>query len=136
MTAQINIYNPVELGPPMGQYHHVTRVKASEFLFIAGMLAGNSKGEIVGDGDFDAQAAQVFANISAALRSADAGWSNVVQFTTYLVHSQDIPKFMTYRTREFPKLFAGGAYPPNTLLMIDRLVKEEFLIEVSAVAAL
>ena len=41
---------------------------------------------------------------------------------------------MAYRTREFPKLFAGGAYPPNTLLMIDRLVREEFLIEVSAVA--
>jgi len=54
----------------------------------------------------------------------------------YLVHSQDIPKFMAYRTREFPKLFAGGAYPPNTLLMIDRLVQEQFLIEVSAVAAL
>jgi Endoribonuclease L-PSP len=67
------------------------------------MLAGNSKGEIVGDGDFDAQAVQVFANIGAALRSADAGWSNVVQFTTYLVHSQDIPKFMAFRLREFPE---------------------------------
>jgi enamine deaminase RidA (YjgF/YER057c/UK114 family) len=134
MTAHINIYNPAELGPPMGQYHHVTRVKASEFLFIAGMLAGNSKGEIVGDGDFDAQAAQVFANISAALRSADAGWSNIVQFTTYLVHSQDIPKFMAFRLR--PKMFADGKYPPNTLLMVDRLVKEPFLIEVQAIAAL
>ena len=40
------------------------------------------------------------------------------------------------RTREFPNLFTGGAYPPNTLLIIDRLVREEFLIEVSAVAAL
>lgn len=136
MTAQINIYNPAELGPPMGQYHHVTRVKASEFLFIAGMLAGNSKGEIVGDGDFDAQAIQVFANISAVLRSADAGWSNVVQFTTYLVHSQDIPKFMAFRLREFPKMFADGKNPPNTLLMVDRLVKEPFLIEVQAIAAL
>ncbi len=37
---------------------------------------------------------------------------------------------------EFPKLFAGGAYPPNTLLIVDRLVQEQFLIEVSAVAAL
>jgi enamine deaminase RidA (YjgF/YER057c/UK114 family) len=136
MTAQINIYNPAELGPPIGQYHHVTRVKASEFLFIAGMLAGNSKGEIVGDGDFDAQAAQVFANISAALRSADAGWSNVVQFTTYLVHSQDIPKFMAFRLREFPKMFINKAYPPNTLLTIDRLVDERFLVEVQTVAAL
>ncbi len=56
--------------------------------------------------------------------------------TTLLVHSQDIPKFMKYRLREFPKMFAGGVYPPNTLLMIDRLVKEEFLIEVQATAAL
>src|SRR6516225_1414074 len=136
MSAEINIYNPAELGPPMGQYNHVTRVKASEFLFIAGMLSGNPKGEIVGEGDFDAQAAQVFANIGAALRSADAGWSNVVQFTTYLVHSQDIPKFMAFRLREFPKMFANGKYPPNTLLMVDRLVKEPFLIEVQAIAAL
>ena len=43
---------------------------------------------------------------------------------------------MEYRTRAFPGLFTGGAYPPNTLLIIDRLVREEFLIEVSAVAAL
>ena len=136
MAADINIYNPEELGPPMGQYTHVTRVKASEFLFIAGMLSGDAKGNIIGAGDFDRQTAQVFRNIEAALKSAGAGWGNVVQFTTYLVHSQDIAKFMVYRTREFPKLFAGGAYPPNTLLVIDRLVQEQFLIEVSAVAAL
>ena len=126
--ADIKIYNPEALGAPLGQYSHVTRVKASETLYIAGMLAP-------GD-DFDAQCSGVFRSIESALKSAGAGWGNVVQFTTYLVHSQDIPKFMAWRTREFPRLFAGGAYPPNTLLMIDRLVKEEFLIEVSAVAAL
>jgi hypothetical protein len=87
-------------------------------------------------GRFDGQCAQTFANIGAALASQGASFANIVEFTTYLVHSQDIPKFMTYRTREFPKLFKGGAYPPNTLLMIDRLVQEQFLIEVSAVAAL
>jgi hypothetical protein len=43
---------------------------------------------------------------------------------------------MAYRTREFPRLFKDGRYPPNTLLIIDRLVQEQFLIEVSAVAAL
>jgi enamine deaminase RidA (YjgF/YER057c/UK114 family) len=78
----------------------------------------------------------MFANIEAALKSAGAGWGNVVQFVTYLVHSQDIPKFMKYRLREFPKMFPNGAYPPNTLLMIDRLVKEELLIEVQVTAAL
>ena len=134
--ADIQIYNPDTLGTPLGQYSHVTRVKANEFLFIAGMLSANQAGEIIGANDFDAQCAQVFANLEAALKSAGAGWGNVVQFTTYLVHSQDIPKFMTYRLREFPKMFANGVYPPNTLLMVDRLVQEPFLVEVQTVAAI
>ena len=136
MPAEINIYNPSELGPPMGQYSHVTRVKANEFLFIAGMLAGDVAGNIVGAGDFDAQTTQVFRNVEAALRSAGASWRNVVQFTTFLVHSQDIPKFMAFRLREFPKMFPDGKYPPNTLLMVDRLVQEPFLVEVQTVAAI
>lgn len=134
--TDINIYNPAELGAPLGQYTHVTRVKANEFLFIAGMLAGDPQGNIIGEGDFEAQTAQVFKNIEAALRSAGASWQNVVQFTTYLVHSQDIPKFMEYRLREFPKMFPNGKYPPNTLLMVDRLVKEPFLVEVQTIAAI
>ena len=135
MAAEIKIYNPDELGPPMGQYTHVTRVKASEFLFIAGMLSGDAKGNIIGAGDFDRQTTQVFENIEAALKSAGAGWANVVQFTTYLVHSQDIPKFMEFRLREFPKMFPDGKYPPNTLLIVDRPVKEQFLVEVQTIAA-
>ena len=124
---EIKISNPESLGKPLGQYSHVTRVKAGEFLFIAGMLA---PGE-----DFDAQCAGVFGQIDKALKSAGAGWGNVVQFTTYLVHSQDIPKFMAFRLREFPKMFPDGKYPPNTLLMVDRLVKEAFLVEVQTIAA-
>jgi enamine deaminase RidA (YjgF/YER057c/UK114 family) len=135
MSAEINIYNPEELGPPMGQYTHVTRVRASEFLFIAGMLSGDAAGNVIGEGEFDVQTAQVFRNIEAALKSAGASWANVVQFTTYLVHSQDIPKFMAFRLREFPKMFPDGKYPPNTLLMVDRLVKEAFLVEVQTIAA-
>jgi enamine deaminase RidA (YjgF/YER057c/UK114 family) len=133
---EIKIVNPEVLGKPMGQYSQLTRVKASEFLFIAGQLAGDKNGNIVGVDDFDTQCQQVFANIEAALRSQDAGWANVVQFTTYLVHSQDIPKFMAYRLREFPRMFTSGVYPPNTLLIVDRLVQEPFLVEVQTVAAL
>ena len=132
----IKIVNPDTLGKPLGQYSHMTRVKASEYLFIAGQVAVDRDGKPVGVDDFDAQCVQTFANIEAALKSAGAGWSNVVEFTTYLVHSQDIPKFMKYRLREFPKLFPNGAYPPNTLLIIDRLVQEVFLIEVKVTAAL
>jgi enamine deaminase RidA (YjgF/YER057c/UK114 family) len=85
---------------------------------------------------FDQQCSGVFAQINEALKSAGAGWQNIVQFTTYLVHSQDIPKFMQWRLREFPGMFPGGTYPPNTLLVVDRLVQEQFLIEVQAIAAI
>ncbi len=133
---EIKIFNVEALGMPLGQYSHITRVKASEFVYIAGQLAADRDGKIVGADDLDAQCVQVFANIETALKAVGGGWGNVVEFTTYLVHSQDIPKFMTYRKREFPKLFPNGAYPPNTLLMVDRLVQEPFLIEVQTVAAL
>src|ERR1700686_2147655 len=133
-SPQIQILNPDSLGKPLGQYSQMTRVKASEFLFIAGQVGAGKDGKA--PADFDAQCGLVFANIGAALASQGASFANIVEFPTSLVHSQDIPKFMAYRTREFPRLFAGGAYPPNTLLMIDRLGQEEFLVEVSAVAAL
>lgn len=126
--AEIKIGNVEALGKPLGQYSHLTRVKANEFLFIAGILSPGDS--------FDAQCSGVFDQTEKALKSQGAGWGNVVQFTTYLVHSQDIPRFMQWRLREFPRLFPNGAYPPNTLLIIDRLVGEQFLIEVQTVAAL
>jgi len=126
---EIKIENVESLGEPLGQYSHMSRVRAaSETLYIAGMLAS-------GD-DFDAQCAGVFDQIESALKSAGAGWGSVVQFTTYLVHSQDIPKFMAWRLREFPRRFPDGRYPPNTLLIIDCLVAEQFLIEVQTIAVL
>jgi enamine deaminase RidA (YjgF/YER057c/UK114 family) len=134
--AEIKIFNPDTLAKPLGQYSHITRVKASEFVFIAGQVGADKDGKLVGAGDFDAQCVQVFANIEAALKSVGGGWNNLVEFTTYLVHSQDIPKFMAYRLREFPRMFSSGVYPPNTLLIVDRLVQEPFLIEVQATAAL
>jgi enamine deaminase RidA (YjgF/YER057c/UK114 family) len=133
--ADIKIVNPDTLGKPLGQYSQITRVKASEFVFIAGQLGVDKDGKLVGDDDFEAQCAQTFANIEAALKSCGAGWGNVVQFTTFLVHSQDVPKLRGFRQREFPKMFPNGAYPPNTLLIIDRLVAEAALIEVQTLAA-
>lgn len=134
--AEIKIINPDTLGKPLGQYSQITRVKASEFIYIAGQVGVDKNGTLIGPDDFDAQCGQTFANIEAALKSCGAGWGNVVEFTTYLVHSQDIPKFMKFRLREFPKMFPNGAYPPNTLLMVDRLVQEALLVEVQTVAAL
>lgn len=127
--AEIKIFNVDALGKPVGPYSHVARVKAgADTLYIAGMLAAGDT--------FEAQCAAVYAQIEKALQSAGAGWSNVVQFTTFLVHSQDIAKFYRWREQNYPKMFPDGKYPPNTLLVIDRLVQEQFLIEIQTVAAI
>ncbi len=73
---------------------------------------------------------------AASLHELGGDYSSIAKLTTYLVHSQDIAKFMKCRETLFPTIFPGGKYPPNTLLIIDRLVKEEFLIEVEAMAAI
>ena len=104
----IAIHNPDALGKPLGQYSQITRVKASEFLFIAGQVATDKNGQLIGADDFDAQCRQTFANIEAALKSQGASFASVVEFTTYLVHSQDIAKFMQFRLREFPRMFPSG----------------------------
>ena len=126
--ADIKIYNVDALGKPVGPYSHVARVKNAETLYIAGIV---SPGE-----GFEKQCASVYAQIEQALKHAGGGWRNVVQFTTYLVHSQDIPAFYRWREQNYPKMFPDGKYPPNTLLIIDRLVQEQFLIEVQTIAAL
>jgi len=124
--AEVRISNVDALGKPLGPYSHIARVKSGETIYIAGMLA---PGET-----FDAQCSGVFSQIEKALQSQGAGWSNVAQFTTFLVHSQDIAKFYAWRQREFPKMFPDGQYPPNTLLIIDRLVQEQFLLEIQTIA--
>jgi len=126
--ADIKIYNVDALGKPVGPYSHVARVKGGETLYIAGMVAPGES--------FDAQCSAVFSQIEQALKSAGGGWRNVAQFTTYLVHSQDIAKFYRWREREYPRMYPDGKYPPNTLLIIDRLVQEQFLIEIQTVAAI
>jgi len=78
---------------------------------------------------------QVFDNLGRALESEGLGFAGVTKFTTYLVHSQDIEGFMAVRKELFARIYPGGQYPPNTLLMVDRLVGEQFLIEVEAIAA-
>ena len=124
--AEIRIGNVEALGKPIGPYSHVARVKGGETLYIAGMVA---TGET-----FEAQCGAVYVQIEQALKSAGGGWRNVVQFTTFLVHSQDIAKFFKWREQNYPKMFADGKYPPNTLLVIDRLVQEQFLIEIQTIA--
>src|SRR6185437_104452 len=134
MAKLVQYVNPETAGPPQGLYSHVALVEAGPRYFIAGQRALDHAGGVVGKGGFDRQCRQVFDNLGAVLTGLGLGFDDVVKFTTYFVHSQDIERFMALRAALFPKLFSGSLYPPNTLLIINRLVKEEFLVEIEAVA--
>jgi len=127
--------NPAETAPAQGLYSHIGTSSGGRLVFVAGQLSVNAKDEVVGVGDFEAQFAQVFRNLGDVLKGIGCDFNSVVKFTTLFVHSQDIPTFMRLRKELFPKIFKGTLYPPNTIMVIDRLVKEEFLLEVEAIAA-
>ena len=128
--------NPQQVCPPVGLYSQASRVKAGEILFIAGQLGLDAKGTLLGKGDAAAQIRQAFRNIGEILASQGASFSNVVEFTTYLTSAEGIAVFMATRTELFATLYPKGDYPPNTLLVISRLVHPDALVEISAVAAL
>ena len=135
MPAESIAYvNPPNACPAQGLYSHATTVPAGRTLHIAGQLSVGPDGGVVGKRDFDAQMRQVFDNLGTVLEGTGLGFNHIVKFTTYLVDTRDIERFMAIRAGLFPKLFGGEVYPPNTLLIVDRLVKEEFLIEVEAIA--
>ena len=134
MAKLVQYINPETAGPAQGLYSHVARVEAGPLYFIAGQVAVDREGAIIGKGDFDRQCQQVFDNLGAVLKGLGLAFTDVAKFTTYFVHSQDIERFMKLRGVLYPKLFPDKLYPPNTLLIVDRLVKEEFLLEIEAVA--
>lgn len=130
----IEILNPTEMGPVLGPYSQIARVRASEFIFIAGQVGADAKGKVA-EG-FEQQCEQLYANIETALKSVGAGWGNVVSFTSYLVNPDDISKYMTYRAKAYPIFFPKKAYPTHTLAIVSQLVQKPLLVEVTATAAL
>jgi 2-iminobutanoate/2-iminopropanoate deaminase len=133
--ADIKIFNPAGLAKPPATYSHIAQAKTQQVVFIAGQVPTDAAGNVVGKGDIEAQAAQVYANIHTALRAVGADWANVVQFTSFLTRAEDSAAFRAWRNREFPKMFPGGS-PPNTLLIISRLADPDYLLEVQTIAAL
>ncbi len=127
MTKKVAYANPPSSGTPLGLYSQVARVQPGELVFIAGQLA---------PGTFEEQFGSVFKQIGAILGDLGTDFDSIAKFTTYLIDSDDIGAFMKQREKIFPRLFSEEIYPPNTLLIVDRLVKPEFRIEVEAVARL
>ncbi len=131
----VEYVNPPATAPAQGLYSHVGVPSGKgRLVFIAGQLSVNLAGEVVGKGDFAAQFAQCFGNLGDVLKGLGGGFPDIVRMSTFFVHSQDIETFMRLRRELFPTIFPGPLYPPNTILVVDRLVKEDFLFEVEAVA--
>ncbi len=98
-------------------------------LVLSGQASISEQGEIVGEGDFDAQAAQVFANLERVLGLAGAGLADVFKVTIYLTDMAHFPKIMELRERHFTP-----PYPADTIVEVRSLALPELMIEIEAMA--
>jgi enamine deaminase RidA (YjgF/YER057c/UK114 family) len=114
---------------PQG-YSHVAEVRGGRTLYIAGQLALDTEGKLVGSGDFRGQVKQVFENLKARLAEVGAVFTDVVKLNYYLVDASDLPALREIRNR-----YINTENPPaSTLVVVKRLVGEEYLIEIEAIA--
>ena len=120
---------------PVGKYSHLVSVVPAGLLFLAGRIAVDTDGNTVGEGDIAAQTRKTDRNIGYVLGSMDASFSDVVQFTTYVVGQELVRPYLAAKASVFEELYPDGIYPPNTLLVVSGLVREEYLLEVTTVAA-
>jgi len=123
--------NPPGLAPPTG-YTHVVVAPDRRTVYIAGQVAYDSAGRVVGAGDFKAQVEQVFANLKQALASVGGTFQDVVKTTTFVTDLTQLAMLREVRAR-----YLDAARPPaSTLVQVRGLVQPELLIEIEAVAVL
>jgi enamine deaminase RidA (YjgF/YER057c/UK114 family) len=115
-------------------YSHGMVAPGGEIGVVAGQVGMDRKGRLVGPGDVAAQTKQTFENIRAVLEAAGATMRQVARFQTFLTHAADIEGFMQARREVFPRYFPDRVYPPNTILVVSRLVQPELLVEIEAMA--
>lgn len=124
---------PKAFGAPLGMYSHGMVAPGGEIVVVAGQVGMGQGGQVAG-GDVVAQTKQALDNVRAVIEAAGCGMRDVIRLQTFLTHAEDIPGFMKARAEVFPRYFPDGAYPPNTLLIVSRLVKPELLVEIEAMA--
>jgi len=111
-------------------YSHVVEVRGGRTLYIAGQIALDPEGKLVGAGDFRAQIKQVFANLNARLQEAGASFKDVVKLNYYLADASDLQAL-----RETRDSYVNRDAPPaSTLVVVKQLVRPEYLCEVEAIA--
>lgn len=132
MTKEI--FSPATLPPPVG-YSHVAKVNKGTLVYLAGQVSSDASGKLVGEGDFEAQAEQVFRNLRLGFEAAGATMADIVKLNVYIVAEVDqaeVPKLRAIRDRH-----VDTAKPPaSTLVFVTRLARPGWLIEIEAIAAI
>ena len=131
LLSQKEFLKPQGLAPANG-YTHVVTARPGRLVFVAGQVANGPKGDLVGKGDLRAQTMQVFENLKTALASAGASFDDVVKITWYVkgYKPADLPTL-----REVRNLYVNEENPPaSTLVGVEALFRDEYLIEVEAIA--
>jgi reactive intermediate/imine deaminase len=129
MPESKRFLSPETLPPPFG-YSHVVDAPAGRLIYISGQVPLDAAGQLVGAGDIEAQARQVFENLTAALKAADASWSDVVKLGFFVV---DVSQMGAVRPIRDDYVNTGQP-PASTLIEVSRLFRDDVLIEVDAVA--
>jgi enamine deaminase RidA (YjgF/YER057c/UK114 family) len=118
------------LAPPAGHYSHGV-IAAGRILFVAGQVALDEEGQLVGRGDAAAQARQVLVNLKRVIEGAGGSMANVARTTVYLTRLEDRGPVGNVRAEFFP-----APAPANTLLVVASLAQPEFLVEIDAIVPL
>jgi enamine deaminase RidA (YjgF/YER057c/UK114 family) len=128
--AEKKFINPPGL-KPLGMYSNAACGKGT-MVFIAGQVAMDANGKVVGAGDYEAQAVQVFENIKLALGAAGATFEDVIKLTIYIRNLTQASRKAVMGVRG--RYISHTNPPAATMVGIDRLVEDELLVEVEAVA--
>jgi 2-iminobutanoate/2-iminopropanoate deaminase len=115
---------------PVANYKMATRMEGGRLLYVAGQVAWDPSGNIVGKGDVRAQTRQVFENLRGVLRAAGGDLSSLMKITTYITRIENFPAVAEVRSSVFQ-----GELPASTLIVVKSLFHPDFLIEVEGVAA-
>ena len=111
-------------------FTHAVRVGTT--VYVSGEVALDSLGQLVGQGDLKAQAAQAFANLSQVLRIAGATPADVTKLTVYVVNLR--PADLQTIRAAGPDYFPQRNPPAGTVVGIQTLPREGLLIAVDAIA--
>ena len=134
MAVKIERIQPAGVNVRMQQgkpaYSHVVAVTGpTKMIYIAGQLARDVDGNIVGPGNMRAQLEQTFQNLDACLKAAGASWADVVKTNTFVTDYQAFSKCADVRMRHF-----GIASPTSTTIQISGLAQPEAMVEIEMIA--